>query len=344
MKVIIATSITPFVFGGATLIVDWLVEALENRGHEVETYRIPVHGDAASLPAQLVGLRQWDFTGHGDRLIAIRTPSHLVRHHSKVVWFLHHHRAAYDLFDRYPQVKDDADGREFRRMLFASDDVALGECEGVFVNSAAMAGRLSDYNGINGEVLYPPLGESLTFDSGPFEDTLVYVSRVVDHKRQLLAVQAVAETRNPVKLVLAGSDAGSGYAMKIFAEIDRLGVGNRVAFMHTVISERTKRSLLTDALGVVYIPLREDSYGFAGLEAVAAGKPIVTTADSGGVLELVKDGVNGIVCAPTSVELAAAFDRLYEDRALAQDLGAAQRQRVEALNISWDHVIERLLA
>ncbi len=229
-------------------------------------------------------------------------------------------------------------------MLFASDDVALGECEGVFVNSAAMAGRLSDYNGINGEVLYPPLGESLTFDSGPFEDTLVYVSRVVDHKRQLLAVQAVAETRNPVKLVLAGSDAGSGYAMKIFAEIDRLGVGNRVAFMHTVISERTKRSLLTDALGVVYIPLREDSYGFAGLEAVAAGKPIVTTADSGGVLELVKDGVNGIVCAPTSVELAAAFDRLYEDRALAQDLGAAQRQRVEALNISWDHVIERLLA
>ena len=155
------------------------------------------------------------------------------------------------------------------------------------------------YNAVNSEVLYPPLGERVTYDPGTVGDTIVYVSRVVPHKRQLLAVEALALTRTPVKLTIAGrSEDGSGYAEEIYQTIARLGLMDRVSFVNTVVSDHTKRHLISNALGVAYIPLDEDSYGFVGLEAAAALKPIVTTTDSGGVVELVESGVNGIVAEP----------------------------------------------
>jgi glycosyltransferase involved in cell wall biosynthesis len=344
MKIIIATATSPFIFGGATLLVDWLEQALTKRGHEIETYRIPVHASAEDLPAQLVGLRMWDFTGHGDRLITIRTPSYMIRHHSKVVWFLHHHRPSYDLWETYPDVPDNASGREFRRLMFASDEVALAECEHVFTNSARVSERLRHYNGIGSEVLYPPLGESVDLRSGPLGDTIVYVSRVVPHKRQLLAVQAMAYTKTPVKLIIAGGTLGEAYGKTIEHEISRNGLGDRVTFMRGVITDERKGDLLAESLAVVYIPLDEDSYGYVGLEAAASHKALVTVTDSGGVMELVEDGVNGFACEPTPEALAQAFDALYDNREMARSMGDALAQRVKVLHIDWDHCIDRLLA
>jgi glycosyltransferase involved in cell wall biosynthesis len=344
VKVIIVTSAAPFVLGGANLLVDWLEEALIARGHEVDTFRIPVDTRADMLPAQLLGLRLWDFTGHGDRLIAVRTPSYLIKHHSKVVWFIHHHRPAYDLWTKYPDVPDNGIGAEFRRMMFVSDELALTEAEAVFTNSDRVSGRLREFNGIDSEVLYPPLGESQTPRPGPFSDTLVYVSRVTPHKRQILAVEALAQTQTPVRLAIAGADGGSGESSRIRSAIARLGLADRVDFYDEVISDDHKNTLLAQALGVVYIPEDEDSYGFVGLEAAAARKPVVTTTDSGGVLELVAHGVNGLVADPRPRELAVAFDALWSDRERAEAMGAAHADRIAELGISWDHVVERLLA
>ncbi len=344
MRVIIVTSTAPFVHGGANLLVDWLEAALTSRGHEVDTFRIPVDTRADRLPGQLLGLRMWDFTGHGDRLIAVRTPSYLVRHHSKVVWFLHHHRPAYDLWDSYPDVPDDGTGNEFRRMMFVSDELALGEAKAVFTNSQRVAERLRDFNGLDSEVLYPPLGESQEPRPGPFSDTLVYVSRITPHKRQILAVEALARTQTPVRLALAGGDGGLGESDRIRSAVVRLGLADRVDFYDEVITEDRKNELLAHALGVVYIPKDEDSYGFVGLEAAAARKPVVTTTDSGGVHELISDQVNGLVTEPDPEALAVAFDTLWSDRTRAEALGAAHTGRVAQMNISWDHVVQRLLA
>lgn len=344
MKVIIATSAAPFVLGGANLLVDWLEEALVARGHEVDTFRIPVDTRADLLPAQLAGMRLWDFTGHGDRLIAVRTPSYLIKHHSKVVWFIHHHRPSYDLWDRYRDVPDNGVGAEFRRMMFVSDEVALTEARALFTNSARVSDRLERFNGLESEVLYPPLGESQRPYPGSFSDTLVYVSRVTPHKRQLLAVEALALTQSPVRLAIAGADGGSGESARIRSAISRLDLVERVDFYDEVISDERKHALLAQALGVVYLPEDEDSYGFVGLEAAAAHKPLVTTTDSGGVLELVEHGVNGLVSEPRPQALADAFDTLWADRARAEEMGAAHAGRISELNISWDHVVERLLA
>jgi glycosyltransferase involved in cell wall biosynthesis len=71
---------------------------------------------------------------------------------------------------------------------------------------------------------------------------------------------------------------------------------------------------------------------------------VITTHDSGGVLELIEHENNGLVCEPTPEALAECFDRLYENRNLAREMGRRAEERVRELNITWDHVVEQLLS
>jgi glycosyltransferase involved in cell wall biosynthesis len=68
---------------------------------------------------------------------------------------------------------------------------------------------------------------------------------------------------------------------------------------------------------------------------------VVTATDAGGVLEWVEDGVTGLVTDGSPEAMGAAIDRLAGDRALAERLGAAGRERVARL--SWAPVVRELL-
>jgi len=69
------------------------------------------------------------------------------------------------------------------------------------------------------------------------------------------------------------------------------------------------------------------------VEAMSFGIPVVAT-DTGGTSELVKPGTGLLVPPADAVALADAIQRLLEDRALLQQLGAAARQHVmETRNI-----------
>jgi glycosyltransferase involved in cell wall biosynthesis len=69
---------------------------------------------------------------------------------------------------------------------------------------------------------------------------------------------------------------------------------------------------------------------------------VLTTTDSGGVLELITDERNGLVVPPDPQALAEAMDRLYLDRAQAARLGKANKQALSQLGIDWPTVIETL--
>ena len=158
MKVIIASTIVPFIEGGGTFIVDWLARMLECSGHEVEVFKIPFHSWYPEMPDQMLALRLFDVSEHADRLIAIRTPSYLLRHPNKVLWFIHHHRGAYDLWKtRYSDIPDSTCGRSYRDLFIRADNVAFGEASRIFTNSKVVSKRLKQFNDIDSEVLYPPL-------------------------------------------------------------------------------------------------------------------------------------------------------------------------------------------
>ena len=94
------------------------------------------------------------------------------------------------------------------------------------------------------------------------------------------------------------------------------------------------------ARGVIYTPQDED-YGYVTLQAFAAGKPVVTVKDSGGVLEWVDDDVTGAVTDGSPEALGEAIDALVADEARAVRMGEVGRARVE--HLSWSSVVETLL-
>jgi glycosyltransferase involved in cell wall biosynthesis len=158
MKVIVASTNTPFVDGGASLIVGWLASKLRAQGHEVEVLEFPFRFQHEEMLEQMLALRLVDLSQHGDRLIAIRTPAYLLRHPHKVLWFIHHYRGAYDLwYTRYRNIPDTPEGLRHRDAVLCADNVTLREARRIFANSGVVAGRLKKYNGVKSEVLYPPL-------------------------------------------------------------------------------------------------------------------------------------------------------------------------------------------
>jgi glycosyltransferase involved in cell wall biosynthesis len=68
---------------------------------------------------------------------------------------------------------------------------------------------------------------------------------------------------------------------------------------------------------------------------------VITAVDSGGPLEFVIDGVNGLVVNPSAEPIAAAVNGLAADRRRAARLGDAGYERARL--ITWDGVVEHLV-
>src|SRR5690348_14125278 len=99
MKIGLISSAVPLVFGGGRFIVDWTLEKLRASGHEVEAVYLPFLEDPETILTQMSAFRLLELEGHFDRVITFRPPAHIVRHSCKVVWFIHHIRRFYDLWD-----------------------------------------------------------------------------------------------------------------------------------------------------------------------------------------------------------------------------------------------------
>ncbi len=346
MRIIIATGVAPFVEGGSTQIVDWLSQQLHSRGHEIDVLRFPISEQYPEMLEQLLALRLLDLTQHGDRLIAVRTPSHLLRHPDKAVWFIHHYRGAYDLWGtKYQSIPNTAEGIAYREAIIHADTTGLRESGRLFCNSNIVKDRLLKFNNVHADVLYPPLFKPERFHPGPYGDYLLCVARMTHHKRQWLAIESLRHTRTSVKLVIAGCpDPGEeSYVHDLHRLVEKYRLQDRVTILSRWVSEREKADLFAGCLAVVYFPFDEDSYGYPSLEAHAACKAVLTTNDAGGTVELILHGKNGFI-APADPELIAhAMDGLFTDKKMAQRMGEAGPERVQELGISWDNVISRLV-
>ena len=99
--------------------------------------------------------------------------------------------------------------------------------------------------------------------------------------------------------------------------------------------------MYANSRAVLFIP-RDEDYGYITLEAMAAGKAVITAADSGGPLEFVVNGNTGIIAAPSAQSIAEAIDQLAEDKNLAVRYGENGKKRLKDLNISWESVVKEL--
>ena len=341
MRIVVAEARVPFVRDGAELHVQSLVTQLRLRGHDAETVTLPFNGRKDELLDQACAWRMLNLSTSNarpiDAVVATRFPTWFARHPRKIVWLIHQHRAAYELFGTpYSDFTDSEPDTQLRRQIAALDSRMFSECERIVTNSRNTAKRVEHFNGVSARPLYHPPPRAGGLREGAYGDYVLVVARLEPLKRIDLVIRAMAQVSSPVRLVIVGDGS---QRMELEHEAATLDLGHCVTFTGSLWGESVA-DLYAGALGVVYAPFDED-YGYVTLESFLAGKPVITTTDAGGPLEFVRDGINGFVCEPASASLAAAIDRLGADRALAERLGGAGRELAQT--ITWDGVIEQLL-
>jgi len=348
VRIIIATVQIPFVSGGAESHAEGLKAALIAAGHEADIVAVPFNPAVPErIPDQMLACRLLDLTEiHGaavDRLIALKFPAYLIPHPNKVVWVLHQHRAAYDLWN-YPFEDLSASPRGVLvREAIRRADQQLAEARAVFANSKNIANRLGHFCGINSVPLYHPPPNAGSFscarETGEY---FFFPSRMSATKRQSLVLEALALTKKSVKVRFAGLADSPEYGKRLKLLAAKLGVEARVEWLGFV-TEEEKRDAYAKAVAVIFPPVDED-YGYITLEAMLSSKAVITCEDSGGPLEFVSHLKTGLVTKPNAAALAEALDQLWQERDLAAKYGRAGRERYEQMGLSWSEVVRQLLA
>jgi glycogen(starch) synthase len=132
--------------------------------------------------------------------------------------------------------------------------------------------------------------------------------------------------------VFAGDDLGVGgvsaqsYAMQVCAAFR-----NRLVFLARVPQQELFKLVARARMAV--LPSLWESLANVCLEAMALGRPVVSTTGSG-FAEVITDGVDGILVAPgDSAALADAVNRALADPMRLERLGAAALQRASDFNL-----------
>jgi len=341
MRIAVCAPQALFERGGTEILAETLVEQLRSRDHEVELVRIPFKWYPGPRP--LREALQWrlldleEAQGRSIELvIATKFPSYAIRHRNKVVWLVHQFRQAYEL-DRTDlgQFGEDPLDRATVRAIHRLDRTMLGEARHLFAISQNVAERLRRSTGLEAETLLPP-PQHLDYRSDGVGEFILSVGRLDRAKRVDLLLEAAALDGN-LHVVVAGEGPDRDRLERLSA---KRGLNGRVRFAGRVAEDELV-DLYARCLAVFYAPIDED-FGLVPYEAFLSEKPVVTTRDAGGPLEVVVDRENGVVCEPVPAEVAAAFSWLAEHPDRARAWGLLGKQRAEG--ITWDAVIDRLVA
>jgi glycosyltransferase involved in cell wall biosynthesis len=155
------------------------------------------------------------------------------------------------------------------------------------------------------------------------------VGRIAPWKGQHLFLEAFArafptgaDQAVVIGAALFGEDA---YEAELHALVARLGIGGRVEFTGFVDDVVAALGRL-DAL--VHASVIPEPFGLVVAEGMAAGLPVVAAA-AGGPLEVVTDGIDGLLFAPGDVDALASALRELKDGELRSRLGSAAKARSE---------------
>ena len=167
------------------------------------------------------------------------------------------------------------------------------------------------------------------------EDVLVcLIGRIVSWKGHEYFIKAISHVSNKIpniKGIIVG-DIGLDhygtqelYFRKLMMLIKELKINEKIIF--TGFRNDVKR-LISAMDIIVHASSNPEPFGLVVIEGMAAGKPVIATAE-GGVLDIIEDGVNGIlVPCKDSKSMAKAIQKIYHDKKLSKKIGTAARKRI----------------
>jgi glycosyltransferase involved in cell wall biosynthesis len=379
---IVAPSPVPFVLGGAENLWSGLLAALnETPGVEADLVKLPSpernFREIVDSYRRFAALE----LDHFDLVITTKYPAWMIAHRNHVVLLQHKLRGLYDtwpsplstdldeswplparlraLLEARPTTRavlpglfaaiDDLQARAatapaemfalpgalIRAIVHLLDGIGLAPqaVRRYLAISHTVAAR-ADYfpPHVPVEVLHHPT--QLRTRRGDAQCSIFTASRLVPAKRVALLIEAYRRADVELPLRIAG-EGGDLPRLRALAGDDA-----RIQFLGRITDDALAEEY-ANALVVAFVPDRED-YGLITLEAMQSGKPVLTVSDAGGVTELVRDGENGRIVAPTAEALAEATRGFCADPAAAARMGEAAAESVR--DITWKRTVDRLLS
>ena len=167
------------------------------------------------------------------------------------------------------------------------------------------------------------------------------VGRLVEDKAQDVLLEAFAQAGDRFKGWRLAVVGVGHLSEPLRAQAEALGIADRVEW-HGLVRDPY---VFYRAAHIFALPSRVEGTPNALLEAMSCGLPVVVSDGAPGPLELIEDGVTGLVVPVNDpTRLAAALRRLGTDDALRRRLGAAARERVTEYDLpralaTWESVV-----
>jgi len=376
----------PDVYGGAGVHVEYLARELAR----LEELTVHAWGDDRD---GVVGHRAWEaLAGDAPHLSALRAMSidlsmtagasgadlvhshtwyaNLGGHLSKLTYDIPHVATVHSLEPLRPWKAEQLGGGYAlsswcERVALESADAVVAVSEGMRrdVLEAYPALDASKvrviYNGIDAEQYKPDPGTDVLERWGvaPAAPSVVFVGRITRQKGVPYLVEAALQVDPEAQIVLcAGAPDTPEIAEEVRTGVERLRAERGgVIWIEEMLPKADVIQLLSHAT-VFACPSIYEPLGIVNLEAMACETAVVASA-VGGIVEVVEDGVTGLLVpldiAPASLEprdregfvagLAAGINELVRDPGRAAEMGRAGRARAVE-QFAWPAIAEQTAA
>jgi len=196
--------------------------------------------------------------------------------------------------------------------------------------------------GVNLELFRPekslPARQQLGFD--PDDRMLLYVGRFEPLKGLDILLEAMAclKSLDRLRLVIVGGDGEYNSEHQLLRQkAHDLGISERCLFTGPV--EQKKLPPYYNSADVLVIPSRYESFGLVGLEALACGRPVVSTPVGVMAEHLREARAVRVIPHISAQSLAKAIQSLITERSLPP----AVEIRESALEYSWSRVADAII-
>jgi rhamnosyl/mannosyltransferase len=155
-------------------------------------------------------------------------------------------------------------------------------------------------------------------------EIVLFIGKFRYYKGLDVLIRAMHKTRGNLLLI------GSGpFELHLRRLVSSLNMENRVFFLGECDDDEVNAYLKACDVFVLPSILRSEAFGLAQLEAMACGKPVISTELGTGTSYVNQDKATGIIVPPSdTAALAESIDRLIGDPILCRKLGEAGSIRV----------------
>lgn len=264
------------------------------------------------------------------------------RHHAIVIYYLHdlglpyldsaseqaglpwYFRTVYRLFTPL--------ARWIRSTVTRSGDYVIANSQTSAKAFRVLYGRETDV------VIYPGVNSDIFVPTRKKEGYIYAIGRLEPIKKMDTIIQSFAlftqSASSRIELRIVGDGSQRAALTKLASN---LGVSDQVIFEGSLSQKSAAKLAAKARVGIFLCPT--ESFGLAAAETASAGTPLVGVR-TGGIAEIVQEGVNGTKCSLEPREIAKKIKGIYYHLAYSQLCRNARLQTVKTY--SWDASAQKL--